>query len=216
MQIQIQKKEGCYQTLSVVIDGVSLCDIHESIFGKRPTFSFECSSQKEWKEQFFLKELSQVKLYVLRRLAMKSYYSGELIQKLKELLVSHQTIEKIIQEYTHLGYINDENWLENFINTCKARKMGPRSITQKMLNKGVPRDVIEQCSEKLCDKVSQQESIRKLLLTRYRNRNLSDFKEKNKVIAGLLRKGFEFKEIQSSLRNIGSGVEDDYIDESYC
>jgi len=199
MEIHSQKKEGAYGILSLYLDGSPWRDVHESIFGKKPKVPASCSTKEELEEQFQRIELSLAKQYVLKRLAMKSFFTGELISKLTECLISPQTISMIIRECKHLGYLNDETWLEGFINTCKARKLGPRAIAMKMKSKGVSQDLITHWIEKCVNPDEQQEAILKLLATRYRNRDLSNYKEKSKVIAALLRKGYEFSTIQKVL-----------------
>jgi len=52
------------------------------------------------------------------------------------------------------------------------------------------------------DSDQEKESVEKLLVGRYRSKNLKDFKEKQKVIQSLMRKGFSFESIKLVMDNL--------------
>lgn len=198
MKIEILPKDGYRGVFSVYIEEEFFTDIHASIFGKKPKLTFHL---EDLHEQFFQQEYLKVKAFVLRRLSQRNYSSFELKKKLKECLVSTRSIEGVLDECRHLGYLDDQSWLEGYISTLQIKKMGPRAIMMKLQSKGVPEEAYLAILAKVVTPENQLERIVKLLETRYKTRDLTDYKEKQKVIASLLRKGFDFELISSCVNN---------------
>ncbi len=61
-------------------------------------------------------------------------------------------------------------------------------------------ETIEIFRESESEEDNSKSSIEKLLDSRYRSRDLSDRKERDKVIAGLMRKGHDLKDIFEVLK----------------
>lgn len=190
MKIECRPKEGRREILTLWIDEEPWREIHTTIFGRRPRF--------ENLDQFAPLEYKCAKNYALKRLSLKNQPSTELRKALLERLVSTETTQKIVDEMIQYGYINDHDWISSFIRVQKAKKMGPRAIEQKLRMKGIPVDQITYAMQEHDSSLSQKERIIDLLNTRYKNRNLSDYKEKQKVIASLVRKGYDLDDIFDS------------------
>ena len=144
-------------------------------------------------------EYIQAKKFVVQRLAMKNYSSFELIKALKERSVSKEVIDKIIGEFTKQGYINDDDWIKCFIRRQQQRNLGPQQIAMKLRAKAVPKEQIQKSLEKMDSSDSQLQRIQELLEGRFRSKDLTDYKEKQKVFAALARKGFDFEVIQEAI-----------------
>jgi regulatory protein len=176
-------------------------DLHTSIFGRKPSFP-KCHSIEEFTELFAVFEYSQVKNYALRRLSMQAMLSTALIKALKERLVPERVIEGVIKELVELRFLNDEEWTASFVRIQSSRKMGPRAIAQKLFYKGVKGKELEKALENSWGMDDQKSLIMELLQKKYAKRNLEDYKERQKVVAALVRKGFEFPAIQECIRNV--------------
>lgn len=153
------------------------------------------SSQLE--ELFSAMEKRQARQFVLKRLAIKSYATAELRQKLEERLVSAEVIEAVIDEFEQLGYLNDREWIAAFLRQ-KSRE-GPRLLAAKLRAKGLPEEMIFEALASHKNPAEEQNQLLSLLKTRYRTKNLTDFKEKQKVIASLARKGFDISSIKQAI-----------------
>lgn len=130
---------------------------------------------------------------------MQAVLSHQLAAALRRRLFSEETIERIVQELTALGVLNDEEWTASFVRFQSRRKMGPRAIAQKLASKGVRGESLDKAVEEARLGGDQKETILQLLETRYCKRNLSDPKERKKVIASLVRRGFDLPLIFSTL-----------------
>ena len=194
MQITFTHHPEKQSVLTVLCDGVHWRDLHTSIFGRKPSFP-KCHSIEEFTEQFAVFEYSQVKNYALRRLSMQAMLSNALAKTLKERLVPVKIIEGVIRELLELRFLNDEEWTASYVRSQSNRKMGPRAISQKLFYKGVKGNELEKALERSWGMEEQKTLIRELLQKKYAKRNLEDYKERQKVVAALVRKGFEFSAI---------------------
>lgn len=174
-------------------DGTPWREVHTAIFGPKPSLPQGCVSLEEFQDQFFALEYRMAKQYAIKRLSRQSMLSQALARAMRQRLVSEGTVEGLIQELCSSGIINDQDWVSGFIRRQSERKVGPKAIAQKLMGKGVHVEIDS-------DVEKQKEMVVQLLATRYSRRNLSDFRERQKVIASLLRRGFEWEVVLSCLK----------------
>lgn len=199
MKIECKPKEGRFGVLSISIDEEPWRDIHQVIYGRQPRFP-KCETEEALIEYLQKKEYEGARQYALKRLAKYNQPSSQLKKALKEKLVSNQTLEKVIAECKNMGFLNDNEWLMNFIRQEILRGTGPQQIIRKLLSKGIDFDSSQKAVENMLSDETQDQQIAKLLSTRYRTRNLEDYKERSKVIAALLRKGFSLDSIHQAFK----------------
>ncbi len=191
MKISCSPKSEQPSVLTIYCDGSPWRDIHTTVFGRRPILPQGCESLIDFSEQFSILECRQAKNYAIRRLSLQGMLSIALARSLKERLVSQKAIQHAIGELMELGFINDEEWAASYVRSQNNKKVGPRAIAQKLANKGVRGEKLEQALEKSWDPNEQKALIGSLLKSKYARRDLSDFKEKQKVVASLIRRGFD-------------------------
>jgi regulatory protein len=143
------------------------------------------------------KKCRRYALYLLNR---RAYTAHKLKEKLKEKEYSRDSREKVAQECIDQGCLNDRLWAESFVRVQIAKKYGRTVIAQKLRMKGIEGDLIQEVLEKYLHEDSSQ-CIQELLETRYRNRDLEDPREKQKVIASLLRRGFDYSSIRKHIHS---------------
>jgi regulatory protein len=198
MEIKWVPKEGRRNILTLIVDEDPFKDIHTTIFGRKPKIT-PCKSLEDLENLLLSLEYKGAKIYALKRLSLKNQPSIEMEKALKERLVSQKNRDKIIDELRSLGYLNDNEWIEGFIRNQTNKKIGPKAIYQKLKAKGLPDESIEHFLENYVSPEKQQTQIQLLLQTRYKSRNLNDYHQKQKVIASLLRKGFDFEQVREVL-----------------
>jgi regulatory protein len=142
-------------------------------------------------------EYKRARYYALNRLAAQSYHSALLHKLMLKKEYSPEIILQVIEECRHLGFLNDELWVENFIRSHE-KKWGMPIILAKLRFKGI---VIDSDSME-SDSDIEKSAILKLFEGRYRSKNLSDPKERQKVISGMLRKGFNWENISAVLNQV--------------
>lgn len=176
----------------IVIDGECWKEVHPTIFGKKPHFPpFKPDNLQEIFDAY---ETRRVKSYLLWLLSRQNYHSDQLKKTLREKLVQQKTIDEALDNLQKGGYLDDEAWLKSFIQTQKKR-VGLPLIRAKLKAKGIKVNMDEFEFEDDAD------AIKYLLETRYRSKDLSDFKIRQKVIASLMRKGFKYSSIINSFVN---------------
>ena len=149
-------------------------------------------------------EYKLAKLYAMRRLSRQSMLSSALAKALQQRSISEEIIEHLIVEFTRLGYLNDEAWVEGYVRGQTRRKQGPRAIAAKLINKGIARDEVSEVLSPLKSDEQQKSAILDLLATRYKQRDLKDQRERQKVIASLMRRGFNLSAILDLVKSNGN------------
>lgn len=192
IEVKVIPRTGRPQESVICIDGEEWRLIHSTIFGKKPALPQGCEDVQSFESVFTQSEIAAAKRYALRRLAARSYPSTSLRKLLITKHVSVIAADEVIAWCTKQGFINDNDWISSFVRAQAARRLGPNRIIQKLRAKGVP----EHLAEESIRGVGQQEQIRHLLQSRYGSKDLNQPKDKQKVIAALIRKGFEWEVIQ--------------------
>ena len=192
MHVLVLPTQGRRHLLTILVDEEEWRFVHIDIFGK--TLHLPCvRTQEDLTEALSRLELQGVRKYVLNKLARRSYPSAELEKLLTERLVSEPIRALILNECRHNGYLNDSEWTERFVASQMRKGQGPRAIQQKLRAKGVAAPSLPN---------EQHAQIQTLLETKYHNKNLSDPKERQKVTASLIRRGFDFDAIRTGLAKV--------------
>lgn len=137
----------------------------------------------------------KAKTYAWGRLARKSQPSVELRKHLAHREYSEEIIERVILECQNSGYLDDVAWINAYVKGQISRHQSPRAIAFKLQNKGLPRDQIQSTLEELCGEEERAQGIRALIDKKKGKLDLQDRKQRDKLIAGILRKGFKLSEI---------------------
>jgi regulatory protein len=183
-----------YKWVIIKLDGELFRKLHVSIIGDEPALPQE-ADEESLASHITRLEIYGARQYALRKVAAQAMLSMQLRDALEERGVVSEIIEPILTEFVNSGYLNDEDWIASYIRVQKAKKAGPQAIFQKLRMKGVPEKLI---SPHLTQD-NPQDRIRELLASKYSGRNLGDFKERQKVIAALARKGYSFDDILNVL-----------------
>ena len=210
MDVQVQLSENVKEHWIIFIQGEKWLKVHRSIFGRHPSFN-SVISWEEWNQQFDQLEYKRTKNYVIWRLSSQSYHSEQLAKLLKERLVRPQTIVKVLQDCQQLGILNDELWIDTFMRSHQKR-YSLRVILNKLRTKGLKPETIKTITDIWQQPEEELQALQHLITTRYRSKNYQDFKERQKIIAALIRKGFQYDQIQAVLKKIiDNQLKDSYL-----
>lgn len=123
-------------------------------------------------------------------------------QQLREKLLASDYPEDVVEEaiayVKSFHYIDDQRYAENFTRYSKE-KLSKRQIKQKLLMKGVDREIIDNVIEEEYD-AEESEHIRKLLEKKHFDRNSNDEGEFRRVYNYLLRRGFRSNDILKEMK----------------
>ncbi len=135
-------------------------------------------------------------------LKTKDYTQKELINKLELSYYPKKSIDDALTYVERYGYINDKRYVENYI-AFKASKKSRKQIEQLLKEKGIDSDIIESALEAYYGDSSECEEslILSMLKKKYGNIPMEelDYKQKQKMMAYMYRKGFSMDTIRKAI-----------------
>ena len=146
--------------------------------------------------------VSYLEKYVVSEKGLKDYlkkkgFSGEVIAK---------TVEKL-REY---GFIDDEKFAKNYFESLSGSK-GKRAIAQKLKAKGVSKEIVDG----LIENVDEEDEFEKakVLAEKFAKNRQKDPKNRQKCLAHLIYKGYDYSVSQKATNEIwkNTGEDDDWI-----
>ena len=130
------------------------------------------------------------------KLVTKAWEKKE--QKDMDLGSLKQQASDICDRLEELGLLNEERFARSYVDELIRRKHLSRSgLKTALIQKGVQRDIIETVLEAV--DVDPVEQIRELLATKFKNRDLTDEKQKTRTVNALLRLGYRYNEIHAAM-----------------
>lgn len=123
-------------------------------------------------------------------------------QQLREKLAQNEypedVIEAVVSYVKSFGYINDEAYIRNFIISRKNSK-SKREIVMLLGQKGLRGELVDNIVEEMYAEESELSTIKEIMRKKRWNPSEMEEKEKQKMLAYLMRKGFSYEEIRRAL-----------------
>ena len=141
------------------------------------------------------------KLRAMNLLQKKDYTERQLRDKLSEGLYTQELIDEAIAYVKSYHYLDDERFARDYI-TYHMPTRSRNRIIQDLTGKGISKDVCIPIIEELYaeeDSEVELEQIRQLLLKKHYDPETFDFKEKQKIMAFLMRRGFQMSDIRRAM-----------------
>lgn len=130
-------------------------------------------------------EFEQAKEKAVKFIGISKKTAFEVRSKLKRINVTDSTIDKVIEYLSDLGYINDEEYIQAFIKqSIKMEKHSIYEIKQKLLIKGISKELIYEHVDKLHSTDYEKKVVDKLLINKLANM------DKDKQNNYIYRRGF--------------------------
>ena len=109
-----------------------------------------------------------------------------------------QVTRKVIERLKDDGYIDDALYVDCYIrDRMKFNPMGRHRIKMELEQKGIKRDLVENSSEYLA--IDEKEVIEGILETKLKGCDISEEKQKRRLLGYLVRRGFSFEAINQVL-----------------
>ena len=124
----------------------------------------------------------------------------KLLEKLTRYGIEPAVADAACNYMEEQGFIDDQRLAHRLaVRFAQSKRWGPRRILPELLQRGIP---LEQAKDAVAElEVDYTQSVQYYLDTKYRNYNLTDRKELQKVTQGLQRLGFDFDDIRSVINN---------------
>lgn len=126
----------------------------------------------------------------LKYVSRRTLSSHKLFSYLRKKGISETSVYKIINEFSKIGLLDDENYIRNYIQAKKEfNRMSKQMIKFKLQQEGFNSGQLD----KLLNEYTEEEELinaSKLIDGKFGNINKTDFKTKNKAYQYLYRRGF--------------------------
>lgn len=135
-------------------------------------------------------------------LTKKDYTEKKLRDKLADGLYSDDIIDAAIDYVKSYNYLDDERYARDYV-SYNIEYRSKNRIKQDLMTRGIPKDIIDSVLAEFTDEQcrdAEMEQIGRLLVKKHYNTSM-DYKDKQKIIAFLLRKGYSMDAIRSAMNN---------------
>lgn len=144
--------------------------------------------------------LKRAKLRAMHLLTDMARTESQLRDKLKRNMYPDDVIAQAIDYVKSFGYINDDQYTENFI-LSKMETKSRKEIYALLLKKGLSSEQIDRAFEICYEKGGEQEAIRQLIRKRRVDILHASDQELHKLYGYLARKGFQYDDIRQVIQN---------------
>ena len=163
--------------------------------------AYNLDVKKITKDEWSLSNCKERAIYIITN------YSKTEKQLRDKLLKGGKYSEEIIDETIKFlkkhNFINDTDYVKRFIELHKSN-YSIRVLKQKLLQKGIKKDLIDEIFEDSENLFDEETIIKKLLLRKcpnyYEEKDDMDIKEKQKLLSFLFRKGFSYDKISDVMK----------------
>ncbi|RMF62063.1 MAG: regulatory protein RecX [Calditrichaeota bacterium] len=160
--------------------------------------------EEELKPIFFEDEVRRAKDQILRYLAVRPHSRSELFSKTIRKGYPPEAIDQALNDLEQVKLIDDRQFAEQFIRTeMLLRPSSKRLLREKLLSRGVKRELVEELLETLCPPQSQEEALLYLIQKFWKaNQRYQTKKRLEKLIRYLQGKGFDWDLIQWGIQEL--------------
>ena len=162
---------------------------------------------------FFIEQniLYHIKQRAFSYLARRFHSERELLIKLKQKSYEERLIKLVLNELREKSFIDDQVFANHFIEEkLKRKRWGTNKIRAALFNKGVSVSIIDEVLKSFDSEEDQNEAALSLVKKKYENlkkRETDNRKLKQKLIAFLLSRGFEY---EISVEVVSKIIKQDY------
>ncbi len=151
---------------------------------------------------------NEAKSLALRWLSQRSLTVREVQERLKERGFDAGSVEMAVADLVRVSLLDDRRVADQVIARGLARHEGPRHLAQRLVTRGVPRDVVDDVMQELRQRINWLE-IAEPVGQRY---DRSSPKGRARLVRRLAREGFPGSVIRQMAEGEGSddsdGIED--------
>lgn len=158
-------------------------------------------SEDAWEEIMHTILPKRAKLRCMNLLGSKDYTRKQLEDKLAQGGYPKEIINQAIEYVTSFGYIDDLRYAQSYIEYYMSTRSKTR-LKQDLMKKGISKEDLEQAFsvwQEQGGRENEQSMIRRILEKKQYDPLNCEYKEKQKLIAHLLRKGFSMDMIRKEI-----------------
>ncbi|MBP3522907.1 MAG: regulatory protein RecX [Clostridia bacterium] len=134
-------------------------------------------------------------------LASRARTEKEIVSALRQNAYPEQTIARVMARLHDEGYINDAAFAGQWASARTAKGMGARRIRQELRLKGVSQSDIDEALNSVDEEETMDAAVQAAEKAS-RGRNPSDPADRQKIIAALVRRGYDFSTAKTALQRL--------------
>ncbi|MCM1160908.1 MAG: recombination regulator RecX [Roseburia sp.] len=170
--------------------------------------TYRIKEGKEITEEAYQQLTTQVlpkraKLRAMNLLKARTYTEEELRRKLKQGFYAAGHIEEALAYVKSYGYVDDLAYAMDFIR-YRTESLSKKQIQNKLLQKGIQKEILEDAfleCENEGVRIEEIKQINAYLEKKQYSAEKCDYKEKQKLVAALYRKGFSINSINQVMKS---------------
>ena len=143
--------------------------------------------------------LKRAKLRAMHLLNGMFRTEDQLRQKLRQNGYPEDVTDEAIAYVKSFGYINDEAYIRNFVESRKDKK-SRKELYALLSQKGVKGESVDRILDEIYEEHSDRKAIYEILRKKRWNPENADDKEKQKMYGYLVRKGFRYEDIRQVIQ----------------
>lgn len=134
-------------------------------------------------------------------LACRARTEKEIVDALRNNAYPEQTIARVMERLCKEGYIDDAAFSAQWAGVRAAKGLGARRIRQELRLKGIKQDEIDEALASLDENEAFLAAV-KMAEKASRGRDLADPGDRQKVLASLARRGYDYSTAKKALQEI--------------
>ncbi|MBQ3794702.1 MAG: regulatory protein RecX [Butyrivibrio sp.] len=146
----------------------------------------------------------RAKLRAMNLLQKRDYTEKQLSDKLSEGLYPKELVDEAIEYVKSYKYLDDERFASDYITYHMSMRSRNR-IVQDLVQKGISKDILMPLMDEIYEESGLEsgedvelEQIQKLLIKKHYDKDM-DYKDKQKIMAFLMRKGYSMDKIRRAM-----------------
>lgn len=158
-------------------------------------------AQKTYDELMNIVLPKRAKLRAMNLLQKRSYTEKQLRDKLKEGFYPEKIMDEAIEYVKSFHYVDDYQYAVDYI-TCYETRKSRKKLEMELTMKGVSKSVIADSFREWENRGGTQDEVAMIqeLLEKKHYSPECDMKEKNRIYAFLLRRGFSIEKVQEAMK----------------
>ncbi|RAL26397.1 regulatory protein RecX [Thermoflavimicrobium daqui] len=202
---QIEKKSSITKRYHIYVSGEFLLSIHEDVLVKYGLYKGMPIDKEQIQELLEAEEYNQVRQSALRYLSYKPRTVQELRQHLAKKEYREGYVKKVIVEMQKLGYLDDKQYAQAWIEERKHRKgYGSLRLKNELKRKGIAPEWIDEAISQMDDNQERQLAMEVAQRRYLRIHHESWPKIERKLGQFLQYRGFSIEVVYATLQKIRS------------
>ena len=150
--------------------------------------------------------LSKAKAKAFDIVSRKMVTEQELVRKLCEKGYDKIICDIVIDTMKEYNYINDREFCESYLEYGKSKGWGILRIKSELIRKGIDGALLSEILKEFDD--DPQKRILDIMMRKFEDADLSDIKQKQKILRFFATRGFDYESTMSALNKFTAETKD--------